>query len=587
MLESQLLQYPASKILATNIVRVSPGTSMQDAANKMLDTNISEVLVMEKDSEIILGIITYQDIARVRQEGISMGSPVERCMQKPVVTIPANTTITQARELLINNQVGRLPVYEGSHLQGIIRVDAILNTYYMHLENVNKQYMEIIDCMHEAVTVTDRFGKVRVWNKSAEQIYDMPAEKLLDTKLVDCFPNALSLSVLESKIPIENVYHSPKPNYHVIISALPIEIDGEFLGVVSTEQDITEYKKMTSELENATSQIHLLKEEMEKIKKGGFSLGKTQGKNPVVQNRILLARHVSKTNTSVLITGESGTGKEVFARAIHDNSKRTGPFVPVNCSAIPASLFESEFFGYVAGAFTGALRTGKVGYFELADGGTLFLDEIGDLAIELQAKLLRVLQENAVMRVGSDRQVQVDVRILSATNRDLKQRVKEGRFREDLYYRLNVVEINLPPLRERREDIIILFNGCLQEICRDHGVKVPIVQRDVYDLLLAYEWTGNIRELKNAVEYMVVLSDGNAVSKESIPGYIRDAVEMFGLEASRKESMTDSLDHVERSLIREALAKAGGNKAQAAKILGIPRSTLYYKLNKAKDLSEN
>ena len=580
MLESQLLQYPVIKMMSENILRVGPQTSMQEAINKMLDSNTPEVLIMKSDSDEMIGILTYKDISEARKNGVSMGMPVEKCMKKSVISIQSNTLISRARELLIQKNVGRLPVYDGTKLLGIIRTDAILNTYYMHLENVNKQYMEIIDCMNEAVTVTDRFGKIRVWNKRAEQIYNIPAGELLDRKLEDYFPNALSLSVLDSKIPIENVYHSPKPNYHVIISAQPIMIDGDFLGVVSTEQDITEYKKMTSELENATTQIHLLKEEMEKIKRGGFSLGKIQGKNPVIQNRILLAKHVSKTNTSVMITGESGTGKEVFARAIHDNSKRVGPFVPVNCSAIPPSLFESEFFGYVAGAFTGALRTGKVGYFELADGGTLFLDEIGDLAIELQVKLLRVLQENAVLRVGSDKHIPVDVRVISATNRDPKKLVKEGRFREDLYYRLNVVEINLPPLRERREDIIVLFNGFLQDICRENGIKVPNVHRDVYDVLLAYQWSGNIRELKNTVEYMVVLSDGQAISPELVPGYIRDTVEIHGLEPNRKENMIESLEYVEKNLIREAMAKAGGNKSQAAKILGIPRSTLYYKLSK-------
>lgn len=587
MLESQLLQYPVSKMMSDNILRMSPGTSMQEAINKMLDVNISEVLIMKPGSDEILGILTYKDVSQARQSGVSMGMPVEKCMKKSVITIQSNTLITRARQLLIEKKVGRLPVYEGMKLRGIIRIDAILNIYYRHLENVNQQYMEIIDCMHEAVTVTDRFGKIRVWNKRAEQIYNIPAEELLDKKLEDYFPNALSLSVLDSKIPIENVYHSPKPNYHVIISALPIMIDSDFLGVVSTEQDITEYKKMTSELENATTQIHLLKEEMEKIKRGGFSLGKIQGKNPVIQNRIQLARHVSRTNTSVLITGESGTGKEVFARAIHDNSKRVGPFVPVNCSAIPSSLFESEFFGYVAGAFTGALRTGKVGYFELADGGTLFLDEIGDLAIELQAKLLRVLQENAVRRVGSDKHTSVDVRVISATNHDLKQLVKEGRFREDLFYRLNVVEINLPPLRERREDIVVLFNDFLQDICRENSIKVPNVQRDVYDVLLAYDWSGNIRELKNTVEYMVVISDGQPISRELVPGYIRDAVELHGLDHNRNENMTESLDYVEKNLIREAMAKAGGNKSQAAKMLGIPRSTLYYKLSKDGETSDN
>jgi transcriptional regulator with PAS, ATPase and Fis domain len=580
MLESQLFQYTVRKMLATNVLRATPQSTLQEVIDRMLDRSIPEVLVMADGKDDIIGILTYKDIAEARQAGKSMTSPVVNCMKQSVVTVHADTLITKARDILISNNVGRLPVYEHKKLLGIIRIEAILNVYYKHLENVNKQYMEIIDCMHEAVTVTDRYGKIRVWNKKAEKIYAIPALDLLDQKLEDYFPNALSLSVLENRTPIENVYHSPKPNYHVIISALPITIDDEFLGVVSTEQDVTEYKKLSSELENATTQINLLKEEMEKMKRGGFTLGNIQGKNPVIQNRILLARHVSRTNTSVLITGESGTGKEVFAQAIHDNSKRTGPFVPVNCSAIPPSLFESEFFGYVAGAFTGALRSGKVGFFELADKGTIFLDEIGDLALELQAKLLRVLQENAVLRVGADKQVPIDVRVISATNRDLKQMVKEGAFREDLYYRLNVVEINLPPLRERREDIIVLFNHFLDVICRQNNIKVPHVDREVYDLMLEYAWSGNIRELKNTVEHMVVLSDGQKLTRELVPTYMREMIDVWGGGQMKDEKMVQNLEHYERQMILEAMMKAGDNKAKAAKLLGIPRSTLYYKLSK-------
>jgi PAS domain S-box-containing protein len=584
MLESQLLQYTVKERLSTHFLSVHPEMLLSEAVSQMLDFNIPEVLIIGTDQKLIGGIITYKDVSEIRKTVKSMEIPVKDCMNTQVITITSDTLITRAREILIENMIGRLPVVDGEKLIGVIRSDAILDIYYKHLENINKQYMEIIDHIHEAVTVTDRYGKIRIWNKKAEKIYNIPAGTLLGRKLEEYFPNALSLSVLENHLPIENVYHSPKPNYHVIISGLPIIIDGEFLGVVSTEQDVTEYNKLSKELESATTQISLLKEEMEKMQKGGFSLGHIQGKNPVVQNRILLARHVSRTNTSVLITGESGTGKEVFARAIHDNSNRRGPFVPVNCSAIPPTLFESEFFGYVGGAFTGALKTGKVGFFELADKGTIFLDEIGDLAPELQAKLLRVLQEGKVMRVGADKQVSVDVRVISATNRDLKKMVKEGSFREDLYYRLNVVEINLPPLRERREDIIVLFNSFLEQICRQNEMKAPDIDRNIYDILLEYEWKGNIRELKNTVEYMVVLSDDQKITLESIPGYIRDAVDSRGNAQHGDKKMVQSLVQMEKQLLEEAMRRAGGNKVKAAKLLGIPRSTLYYKLGKAKDV---
>ncbi|KXG75818.1 sigma-54 dependent transcriptional regulator PrdR [Thermotalea metallivorans] len=578
MLENKMLYHRVHEILSANIVKARPTAKVWEVMEAILKENISEALI-EDENEKLVGMITLTDISAIMKAGHDLSAPVSNFIQTDIITVSGNELISEARKMMIENKIGRLPVCDGDRIIGIIRSDNIRDSYYMKLEAINRQYQHIIDNMHEGVTVTDAAGYVIFWNKSAEKIYDIKAKDILYKRLVDFFPTALTLSVLENRTAIENVYHSPKPNYYIIISALPIFIDGEFMGVVATERDVTEYRNLSVSLEKANYQINLLKEEMEKITTGGFSLGNIIGKSPIIQEKIQLAKHVSHTDTSVLITGESGTGKEVFARSIHYHSKRQGHFVPVNCSAIPHTLFESEFFGYVGGAFTGALKKGKLGYFELANNGTIFLDEIGDLPLDLQAKLLRVLQEGKVLRIGAEKPIPIDVRVISATNKNLKAMVKKGEFREDLYYRLNVVEIELPPLRDRKEDIILLFDHFLQEICQKNQIKIHHIDREVFDILYQYDWKGNIRELRNTVECMVVLSYDNKITVESIPQYIMEGAASTINLKRKPSSLDEALRASEIDMIRKAMSEAKGNKAKAAQLLNIPRSTLYYKLN--------
>lgn len=590
MLEVQFSQYTVQGVMSDNLLKLEPSEKLSFAVEEMLRQDIPEVLVIRtlKEGEQLLGILTYSDVSALMQQGVSFEKPLSSVALKNVVTGTEEMLLTNARQRLIDENIGCLPILNGGKITGIIRISNLRDSYYRFLEIINKQYMAVIHQMHEAVTVTDRDGNVLLWNKNAERIYNMKASEILYKKLEDFFPNALSLSVMKTGIPIENVYHSPKPNYYVIISALPIVVDGEYLGVVATERDVTEYNQLTNELVNANVEIDLLKKEVEKMTKGSYSFGEILGHNAVIQDRIELAKHVAGTDANVMLTGESGTGKEVFARAIHEGSRRPGLFVPVNCSAIPSALFESEFFGYVGGAFTGALRAGKIGFFELANEGTLFLDEIGDLPLEHQAKLLRVLQDRMISKVGAERRTPVDVRVICATNKNLAEMVKAGAFREDLFYRLNVVEINLPPLRERREDLVLLFNRFLEEGCKKNQRKMPHVDNLVFNTLLQYHWPGNIRELRNVVEYMLVVGRTNQLTAESLPPNLISV----GLKSPCQDRISEALMALETlsevesqvrskevEMIIKALEAHNGNKKKAAEALNIPRSTLYYKIS--------
>ncbi|WP_421617032.1 sigma-54-dependent transcriptional regulator [Brevibacillus sp. TJ4] len=310
------------------------------------------------------------------------------------------------------------------------------------------------------------------------------------------------------------------------------------------------------------------------------------GLSPAMQEVYKLVGKVSMSKATVLIQGESGTGKELIAKAIHANSPRAQkPLVAVNCGAIPENLLESELFGYERGAFTGAVGR-KQGMFELADGGTLFLDEVGELSLALQVKLLRVLQERTLVRLGGVEAIPVDVRLIAATNRDLRERIRQGLFREDLYYRLHVVPIQMPPLRERKEDIPLLINHFLAKYGRETGKEGLYLSRAAHDMLMAYDWPGNVRQLEHAIERAVIMTNIAAIQPEHIqlPGHASPA------EGSSRQSqhghaisyegrtMRDILQEVEREVIARALKNERGNKLQTAKKLGISRRALLYKI---------
>jgi DNA-binding NtrC family response regulator len=290
-----------------------------------------------------------------------------------------------------------------------------------------------------------------------------------------------------------------------------------------------------------------------------------------------LVKKVAPANASVVITGESGTGKEVVARAIHSLSQRKEkPFVALNCGAIPPTLIESELFGYERGAFTGADQR-RLGNFELAHGGTIFLDEIGELPMEMQGKFLRVLEERKFRRLGGKSEVEVDVRVICATNRDLKEEIKKGRFREDLYFRLHVFTIHLPPLKERREDVPLLVQHFIEKFNGETGKHVQGVSPPALAVLQGYAWPGNIRELRNPVERAMILTDGDTIDVEHLPPDMRPS---RGESAVLRVPLGMQLREVEKEYILASLQRNTGNKARTAEVLGISEKTLYNKLNR-------
>ncbi len=561
-------------VMSSEYMTFEPLTSVETILEAMLSRNLQDGFVVDKG--VLKSVITFSDIASLKNAGVNLATSVGNYLKPDIVWVAPSESIQTGRDRMHENHVERLPVLENGIMKGVIRERDLQRLFYAGLEEYNKRLAQILDVLHEAVCVTDRYGTVILWNRSSEKLYNVSKEEILGVHIGKFFPNAMILKVLKSQKPMWNVYHAPRENFHVVLSTEPIYIDGELAGAVSTDHDVTEMTELSKELEHAITAVKYLKDQVKQFTKSSFD--SIIGSSDALMKRVRIAEQVSNTEATILISGESGTGKEVFSRAIHDASGRKGLFVPLNCSAIPAGLFESELFGYVEGAFTGARKSGKMGVFEIANSGTVFLDEIGEMPLHMQAKLLRVLQEREIYRVGSEKSIKVNTRVVSATNRDLKQMVKEGKFREDLYYRLNVVEIDLPPLRERPSDIPLLVNTFLKEMCEKEGRPKPVMEQEVMGLLENYQWEGNVRQLKNTVEYLLVMSPGDRITREQIPSYIMNDIKPIVNYGERPLDLIAAVTRVETETILAALEKTDNNRAAAAKLLNIPRTTLYYKM---------
>lgn len=418
---------------------------------------------------------------------------------------------------------------------------------------------------------------------------------------------SMHLQVLRTRKPVRGVRMKVGPQKRdVIVHVAPIMVDGKLKGSVAVIHDTSEIRRLTEELDMAK----------ERLRRQGakYTFADIIGQSPAISLAIEQARRVADTSATVLLSGESGTGKELFAHAIHYASRRRyHPLVRVNCLAIADSLLESELFGYVEGAFTGARRGGKRGLFEEADGGTLFLDEIVEMNMNLQAKLLRALQEKEIVRVGDTTPLSVDVRVIAATNRNLEQAVRDGTFRDDLYYRLNMVPIRIPPLRERREDIPLLVRSLIRKFNQEFERNVEDVSDAALVTLETYDWPGNVRELENVVgRAMLNMREGQTVLElEHLPSLVfahsplaapsavvaaaeenptvrpgkarladDERLKYAGERSDKVASLKSSAASAERSAIQAALAHNGGNRARAAAELGISVRTLYYKLKK-------
>ncbi|HEY3423196.1 MAG TPA: sigma 54-interacting transcriptional regulator [Negativicutes bacterium] len=432
----------------------------------------------------------------------------------------------------------------------------------------------ILDNPFEGSMAIDETGTVFFINSFFLEILHCVASDVLGKKIWDVIPSCRLFETIGQGYSIwgETLKINAK---EFLVARFPLKTGGQTVGamVKTLFPDQTIAKEIVHKLARPIKAENSLKSTL-------CTCRDIIGETPPMLYVKKLARRASRTSSTLLITGESGTGKEVIAQAIHTRSvRREGPFISVNCGAIPENLLESELFGYVDGAFTGAKRGGKPGKFELADGGTILLDEIGDMPLYMQVKLLRVLQDREVWRIGATVPTKLDVRVMASTHTDLVQLVKDKKFREDLYYRLNVLEIKMPALREIAEDLPLLIAALIQRINRKIGADASGVSQESIEIMKTYSWPGNVRELENRLEQAINWSDDHIIDIRNIP--VRPwETELSPVTVNDNTGFRGYMQETERDLIVNALEKAQGNKAQAARMLNMQRSVLYKKMGK-------
>lgn len=453
--------------------------------------------------------------------------------------------------------------------------------------------MEAMDAVTDGVVIVDTDSRIVYLNEAYTHILNVKREKVLYRRMAEIEPGAVILDTLMDHKPrLHQFVEVRTRGKKILVNITPIFKEGVFCGAVSVFKDITEITVVQRELEKTQRLSHSIFKALSAEKPSlPREFSHIVGEDPAFLRCLKMAEIVAPTDATVLIEGESGAGKEVFVQAIRSLSgKRSRTFVSMNCSAIPETLIESELFGYTAGSFTGASRGGKAGKFELADGGTIFLDEIGEMPLFMQSKLLRVLQSGEIQKIGSDKVQKVDVRVIAATNRDLKQMVADGKFREDLYFRLNTFKIVIPPLRKRPGDILLLANHFLDIFSEKYHKRLSF-SPGTAAVLQKSPWSGNVRQLESCVEYAVIVAGGNVILPEDLPdellqgqdgdGYPAELPEKEQEAPSSRErdvsSLRRDIQQIERERMREALEKAQGNKTRAMELLGISRRTFYKK----------
>jgi transcriptional regulator with PAS, ATPase and Fis domain len=442
----------------------------------------------------------------------------------------------------------------------------------------NIPFQKILLSMSNAVVVVDRDGTIVYVNPAYTRIMDFTAEQVLGRNMKDVTPDARTLKVLKTgKAIAYDSFFSEKLGLDLVLSSNPIFEDGELAGVVTVFFNSKDLMELYGAYRRAHGLVNYYQDLLLKEQIHAGSFASVIGASSSLSQVVAMARRVAETDATVLITGENGVGKDVLAQAIRRASgRRDKAFIAVNCAAIPDSLLESELFGFASGAFTGATRGGKLGKFELAEGGTIFLDEVGDMSSSMQSKLLRVLQEKEIEKVGGTQVTRVDVRVIAATNRDLEQMVRDGQFRQDLLYRLNMFPLHLPPLRERKEDIPTLALHFLEQFCDTYKRKL-VIAPETFETLASSDWPGNIRQLRNTIERAVILCDADVLLPEHLgdtfacPAQPNQAPEQGGLKSEIRK--------VERKVYEDALSSSGGNKSLAMKKLGVSRRTFYKRLH--------
>jgi len=556
----------------------------------ILDNMFNEIIAVDDDNKVVFINEAASILFGIHSENI-LGRDINKLLPNSELSNLLSTKKEEIKKQIVVNGLNLIlniiPLCENSEELGSILIFNDLTKYNQLVHKLDKErdsseiLKTAIETAYDGMVIIDRQGIITMISKAYTEFLGITRENAIGRHVSEVIENTRMPAVLETGKEEVAQLHKIKGNY-MIASRIPIIKNGEIIGVVGKVlfRNIKELDSLYKRINVIEKELASYKSKLREFNTASYSLENIIGESDQITMAKAIVQKAAHTSSNVLILGESGTGKEIFAHAIHSESSRyEGPFVKVNCAAIPSDLLESELFGYESGAFTGAKKEGKMGKFEIANEGTIFLDEIGDMPLHMQVKLLRVIQEREVEKIGGIASRKINIRIIAATNRNLEKMVSEGKFREDLYYRLNVVTIEIPPLRERGHDIILISNHLIKKLSVDLDKRVTGISKEAEQYLKTFEWKGNVRELENILERAINIMGDNdiIIDAKDLPK------EITGKEVLIKpKKLQDVLDESEKNAIILALRASGGNKTKAAKILEIGRTSLYEKIEKYK-----
>lgn len=562
-------------------------TVLNSSSNGVIAINKAGIItIFNKTAEEMIGICSKDVIDSILKDVIPNSFQLDTYMKMGKPQLNKKIRINNSTVIANIN-----PIIEDKEYKGAIAVIQdftymkVLVEEFANTKDMLKTLETILENSYEGIVVVDKNAVVTMINKSYARFFGVKQEEAIGRHITEISQNTRLHSTVETgRIEIGQIHYSGKNK--MIVMRIPIFEGDKIVGAIGKIlfRDIKELRSLVQKIDKMENEIKYYKGELKRISGAKYNFSNIVAVSDKRKKIVKLAKKAARTDSTVLICGESGTGKELFAQAIHNLSLRCyGSFVRVNCAAVPADLLESELFGYEKGAFTGARSEGKPGKFELADGGTIFLDEIGDMPLRMQSKLLRVLQEREVERVGGNYLMDLDIRIVAATNKNLENMVKQGEFREDLYYRLNVIRIGIPPLRETKKDLDYLIKRILAEFKDQIGLEINGVSKEVINSFNNYSWPGNVRELRNILERAANLCEDDIIELKDLPVSLSQTFDIdTNIHATNSGTQVVKLEYAvkqaEIQAILAALDRTGGNKRKAADILGIHRSGLYQKL---------
>lgn len=463
-----------------------------------------------------------------------------------------------------------------------------INEHDLNIDNLKKYklvFQKILDISKDGFLIVDEASNIIEMNKAYCEFLGLKREDIIGKHVLEIIKNSKLPEIMNTGEVESDIVHKlvrgqcPSKEKYAIVTRAPVKDGDEIIASFGQVKFSLKTMELANKLQHLDMELQYYKNELKRIAENRYAFENIIGTSLEFEKVKNIGQKASSNVFSVLLTGETGTGKEVFANAIHFASdRRNKPFIRINCAAIPSELLESELFGYTEGSFTGAKKGGKKGKFQLADGGTIFLDEIGEMPLSMQAKLLRVLQEKELEKIGSYKPIPIDVRVIAATNKNLQDKIKDRTFREDLYYRLNVIEIKIPPLRERLGDIELFIDYFLNDLNEKYSSNIEI-SAEARKALASYKWPGNVRELKNVIERVFALADESIISNAHLPANILTQSKIHVPNSSNK-TLNNLMEDIEREIITEMLSKNNHNCQKTAKELGIHRSTLYKKMEK-------